>query len=116
MIGRVRSHQRIFSEMKELLKIQHLVRAAKALLIESENAQRFDAMQCDYILDPTIAILDAVLDEVNDVVQKEQSLQVLAPAEVWPATAHVPIETFKPSAQVPFSMVSEPPLHHPDAM
>ncbi|MEM8638375.1 MAG: hypothetical protein AAGG51_06160 [Cyanobacteria bacterium P01_G01_bin.54] len=90
--------------MEKLLKVQQLVRAAKALLIESENAQRFDAMQCTYILDPTIAILDTVLDEVQTVVEQEQSLQPPAVAdldEVWQAATKVQMYPFSsyPSSQ-----------------
>lgn len=108
--------QRIFSEMKELNKIQHLVRAAKALLIESENAQRFDAMQCDYILDPTIAILDTVLDEVDTVIQKEETLKLLAAADVWQAATRTHMYPFDNYSQPPSQSVTGVSHQRPEAM
>ncbi|NEO86496.1 MAG: hypothetical protein F6J87_19880 [Spirulina sp. SIO3F2] len=102
--------------MTEFSKIQNLVRAAKALLIESENAQRFDAMQCDCILDPTIAILDAVLDEVEAAAHKEASLQLLAATEAWPATPRTQMHPFDNYSQPP----SQTPTHlshqHPEVV
>ncbi|MGB0563358.1 MAG: hypothetical protein ACPGVO_16370 [Spirulinaceae cyanobacterium] len=92
--------------MEKLRKAQQLVRAAKALLIESENAQRFDALQCTYILDPAIAILDTVLEELGEVVEPEQIVGYSTPDHLAPANEGEPETVWQAATQVqmyPFS-------------